>query len=176
MQKKSASQTTGRLIQANFSTPIPVCPPIPPSPYPYPMVLSSSSEDFNREPSCSTNERYHPYDQKPKSRKQWPHALEKPLFNLLELTTLGAPNRRPIYIASLEAHIDRLHTQLLSLGPQFYPVTTSELDEYKGLNTKTCKSMVSGFQCDITRTEKQLLELERANQDMEEKLRDLDST
>ncbi|KAJ7706107.1 hypothetical protein B0H17DRAFT_1192644 [Mycena rosella] len=67
------------------------------------------------------HKRYHPYDratvkrrQKDKTgRRMWTHALEKPLFNILELTTLGQTQRRPIYIASLEAHIDRLHAQLL---------------------------------------------------------------
>jgi len=33
---------------------------------------------------------------------------------------MGAPHRRTIYIASLEAHVDRLHAQLLSLG--LYPI------------------------------------------------------
>ena len=65
-----------------------------------------------------------------KRRKIWNHALEKNLFNPFELqvnflsleifllnflhrSTLSAPNRRIIYIASLEAHVDRLHSQLL---------------------------------------------------------------
>jgi hypothetical protein len=32
---------------------------------------------------------------------------------ILHRSTVGAPNRRTIYIASLEAHVDRLHSQLL---------------------------------------------------------------
>ncbi|EGN99388.1 hypothetical protein SERLA73DRAFT_18705, partial [Serpula lacrymans var. lacrymans S7.3] len=48
-----------------------------------------------------------------KRRKIWNHVLEKSLFSPHELSTLGAPHRRTIYIASLEAHIDRLHSQLL---------------------------------------------------------------
>ncbi|KAJ6503480.1 hypothetical protein C8R47DRAFT_969249 [Mycena vitilis] len=82
---------------------------------------SSGSPGPDR-PSNPRSERHHPYDKpaktgtktSPKSnRKMWHHALERPLFNIMELTTLGSPQRRPIYIASLEAHIDRLHTQLL---------------------------------------------------------------
>lgn len=60
-----------------------------------------------------------------KRRKIWNHALEKNLFNAYELSTLGAPHRRTIYMASLEAHIDRLHAQLFSLG--FWPVGFDEL-------------------------------------------------
>lgn len=33
-------------------------------------------------------------------------------FNI-DRSTLGAPHRRTIYLASLEAHIDKLHAQLL---------------------------------------------------------------
>ncbi|KAJ7254042.1 hypothetical protein B0H12DRAFT_1017181 [Mycena haematopus] len=47
------------------------------------------------------------------SRKIWSHAFEKNIFNVVELTTLGVTQRRPVYVASLEAHIDRLHSQLL---------------------------------------------------------------
>ncbi|EEB88532.1 hypothetical protein MPER_13581, partial [Moniliophthora perniciosa FA553] len=48
-----------------------------------------------------------------KRRKIWNHALEKYMFTPYELSTLGAPHRRTIYMASLEAHIDNLHAQLL---------------------------------------------------------------
>jgi len=65
-----------------------------------------------------------------KRRRIWNHALEKFIFNPYELyampvlrqkllniqldrSTLGAPHRRTIYLASLEAHIDKLHAQLL---------------------------------------------------------------
>lgn len=69
-----------------------------------------------------------------KRRKIWNHALEKSLFSPFELqvylffktfffcyfalkfyyrSTVSAPHRRTIYIASLEAHVDRLHSQLL---------------------------------------------------------------
>lgn len=50
---------------------------------------------------------------------------------------MGAPHRRTIYIASLEAHIDRLHNQLLSIG--LYPIPFERLEPYRGLNSKTAK-------------------------------------
>lgn len=53
---------------------------------------------------------------------------------------MGTPQRRVVYIASLEAHIDRLHTQLLDA--ELYPVPFDELAPYRGLNSKTAK--VSG--------------------------------
>lgn len=50
---------------------------------------------------------------------------------------MGAPHRRTIYTASLEAHIDRLHAQLLAIG--LYPIPFSDLEPYRGLNIKTAK-------------------------------------
>jgi hypothetical protein len=50
---------------------------------------------------------------------------------------MGAPHRRTIYIASLEAHIDRLHNQLLGIG--LYPIPFQRLEPYRGLNSKTAK-------------------------------------
>lgn len=50
---------------------------------------------------------------------------------------MGAPHRRTIYIASLEAHVDRLHGQLLAMG--LYPIPFDKLEPYKGLNSKTAK-------------------------------------
>lgn len=50
---------------------------------------------------------------------------------------MGAPHRRTIYTASLEAHIDRLHAQLL--GYALFPVPFEKLDSFRGLNTKTAK-------------------------------------
>ena len=50
---------------------------------------------------------------------------------------MGAPQRRTIYTASLEAHIDRLHDQLAARG---MPVAAeSQLLSYHGLNAKTAK-------------------------------------
>lgn len=88
-----------------------------------------------------------------KRRKIWNHVLEKQLFSPQELSvlihlmlltinfgfrsTMGAPHRRTIYIASLEAHIDRLHNQLLGIG--LYPIPFQRLEPYRGLNSKTAK-------------------------------------
>ncbi|KIJ68375.1 hypothetical protein HYDPIDRAFT_56443, partial [Hydnomerulius pinastri MD-312] len=95
-----------------------------------------------------------------KRRKIWNHVLEKQLFSPQELLTMGAPHRRTIYIASLEAHIDRLHNQLLGIG--LYPIPFERLEPYRGLNSKTAKSMVAGLQHDATHTKLKLLELERS--------------
>ncbi|ETW87276.1 hypothetical protein HETIRDRAFT_247266, partial [Heterobasidion irregulare TC 32-1] len=95
-----------------------------------------------------------------KRRKIWNHALEKSVFSPQEISTMGAPHRRTIYIASLEAHVDRLHGQLLAMG--LYPIPFDKLEPYKGLNSKTAKSMVSGLQHDTSHVRTKLLELERA--------------
>lgn len=50
---------------------------------------------------------------------------------------MGAPHRRTIYTASLEAHVDRLHEQLLGLS--LFPVPFEKLEPYRGLNSKTAK-------------------------------------
>lgn len=90
-----------------------------------------------------------------KRRKMWNHALEKLVFTPQEMyaasprpqtrltsalshrATMGAPHRRTIYTASLEAHIDRLHEQLL--GYSLAPVPFEQLEPYRGLNAKTAK-------------------------------------
>lgn len=58
---------------------------------------------------------------------------------------MGAPNRRSIYVASLEAHVDSLHAQLLTLG--LYPVPFEKLERYRGLNSKTAKVRLSNSYC-----------------------------
>ncbi|KAL1739869.1 hypothetical protein HDZ31DRAFT_48624 [Schizophyllum fasciatum] len=103
----------------------------------------------------------HPYarlaaKQERSSRKIWNHALEKHLFSTYELGTLGAPHRRTIYIASLEAHVERLHAQLLRRA------TPSELDVFRGLNGKVAKSMIAGLQHDAVMEKMKVMELERA--------------
>ena len=89
-----------------------------------------------------------------KSRKMWNHALEKLMFTPHEMyvcisvwcvpsltfsyrQTMGAPHRRTIYLASLEAHIDRLHEQLLTFS--LAPVPIEALESYRGLNAKIAK-------------------------------------
>ncbi|KAJ3500710.1 hypothetical protein NLJ89_g9674 [Agrocybe chaxingu] len=108
-----------------------------------------------------------------KRRKIWNHALEKSIFTPYELSTIGAPQRRTLYIPSLEAHIDRLHTQLLQLD--FWPVDFAELEPFKGLNSKTAKSMVAGLQHDASVSKLKLLELERANGDLKRALENFPS-
>ncbi|KAJ7038128.1 hypothetical protein C8F04DRAFT_1256156 [Mycena alexandri] len=134
-------------------------------------------------PRTQAGRYYHPYShpnakaqpQRPKPptkypRRLWNHALEKPLFSGLELTTLGVPQRRPIYVASLEAHIDRMHTQLLSLGSEYYPVPLPELDSFIGLNSKTCKGMIAGLQNDLAFARDRLLDLQQVNEELESRL------
>ncbi|KAI0051786.1 hypothetical protein FA95DRAFT_1554320 [Auriscalpium vulgare] len=99
-----------------------------------------------------------------KRRKIWNHALEKSVFTAHEIATMGAPHRRTIYMASLEAHVDRLHAQLLDIG--LYPVPFEKLEPFKGLNSKTAKSMVAGLQHDASHIKMKLLELERANHNL----------
>ena len=74
--------------------------------------------------------------------------------------SLGAPHRRTIYLASIEAHIDSLHSHLLERG--FYPVKLDALQPYKGLNCKTAKGMVAGLQHDIVCARKYLQDTHKA--------------
>ena len=50
---------------------------------------------------------------------------------------MGAPHRRTIYVASLEAYVDRLHIQLLGIG--YFPVAIERLEPFRGLNSKVAK-------------------------------------
>ncbi|TCD60676.1 hypothetical protein EIP91_009710 [Steccherinum ochraceum] len=95
-----------------------------------------------------------------KRRRMWNHALEKSVFTPHELSTIGAPHRRVIYTASMESHVDALHTQLLEYA--LFPVPFEKLEPYRGLNSKTAKSMVSGLQKDINDMKLKHLELQRA--------------
>ncbi|KAA1468228.1 hypothetical protein DENSPDRAFT_383194 [Dentipellis sp. KUC8613] len=103
-----------------------------------------------------------------KRRKIWNHALEKSIFTSQELSTMGAPSRRTIYIATLEAHIDQLHAQLYDMN--FYPVPLKKLEPFTGLNCKTAKSMVAGLHHDASQIKMKLLEIERANTSLEDLL------
>ncbi|KAH9950463.1 hypothetical protein B0H21DRAFT_868880 [Amylocystis lapponica] len=73
----------------------------------------------------------------------------------------GAPHRRTIYTASLEAHVDRLHAQLIDQYSLF-PVPFETLDCFHGLNSKTAKSMVAGLYRDATELRLKRLELQRS--------------
>ncbi|KAK2461865.1 hypothetical protein APHAL10511_006328 [Amanita phalloides] len=137
-----------------------------------PTDSASSSDLFFPHPRSSSTRINvaHPYARlfakkdEVKRRKIWNHALEKSIFSPYELSTLGAPHRRTIYMSSLEAHIDCLHDQLLQIG--FWPVAFSELEPYKGLNAKIAKSMVANLQHDASVAKLKLLELERANEEL----------
>ncbi|KAF5377493.1 hypothetical protein D9615_005344 [Tricholomella constricta] len=165
----SGSSHSASLPEYNHSTPY-----IHPPPY----SLTDQSSAFP--PSRTSTSRVtiaHPYarlyakKEQVKRRKIWNHALEKSLFSPYEISTIGAPQRRTIYISSLEAHIDKLHSQLLDIG--FWPVAFDQLEPYRGLNSKTAKSIVSGLQHDASVAKLKLLELERANQGLQKTLQDL---
>jgi len=96
-----------------------------------------------------------------KRRKMWNHALEKAIFTPQEISTMGAPHRRKIYTASLEAHVDRLHAQLLSYA--LFPVPFEKLERFRGLNSRTAKSMVAGLHRDMCDLKMKRLELDRAS-------------
>ncbi|KAI0708380.1 hypothetical protein C8Q76DRAFT_626734, partial [Earliella scabrosa] len=93
-------------------------------------------------------------------RKLWSHALEKLVFTPDELFTLGAPHRRIIYTAALEAHIDELHEELIHR--HLFPVTSEQLQAYSGLSSVLVKSMLSGLQYDAVQLRVQILQLQRA--------------
>jgi hypothetical protein len=50
---------------------------------------------------------------------------------------MSAPNRRAIYQASLESHVDHLHRLLYAQG--LFPVQLEKLEPFKGLNCKIAK-------------------------------------
>ncbi|KAN0125152.1 hypothetical protein V8E52_001704 [Russula decolorans] len=175
LQQTSPSPTTSDVSEGSVSvapsTPVQSFGPPAPSLLPSPDVQSHFS---GVRASCSSRSPSqiviaHPYARLyakknatgAKRRKIWNHALEKSVFSAHEIATMGAPHRRTIYIATLEAHIDCLHAQLLAIG--LYPVPFERLEPFKGLNCKTAKSMVAGLQHDASHVKMKLLELERAN-------------
>ncbi|KAF8481184.1 hypothetical protein DFH94DRAFT_738552 [Russula ochroleuca] len=175
LQQTSPSPTTSDFSEVSvslaLSTPVESFGPPAPSLLPPPDVQSQfsgvSTSCSSRSPSQIVIA--HPYARLyakknatgAKRRKIWNHALEKSVFSAHEIATMGAPHRRTIYIATLEAHIDCLHAQLLAIG--LYPVPFERLEPFKGLNCKTAKSMVAGLQHDASHVKMKLLELERAN-------------
>ncbi|KAF9270280.1 hypothetical protein L218DRAFT_952445 [Marasmius fiardii PR-910] len=137
-------------------------------------LKSSAKGGLQKQPPATRATIGHPYarliakKEEVKRRKVWNHVLEKHIFTPYELSTLGAPHRRAIYLTSLEAHIDELHTQLIGLG--YWPVAFDQLERYKGLNSKTAKSMVAGRQHEATLARLKILELQRANENLEKEL------
>jgi hypothetical protein len=73
---------------------------------------------------------------------------------------MRAANRRTIYITSLEAHIDRLHAQLIDHG--LYPVAFADLAPFKGMSSKLVKGMITGLQSDAQFIRSKQTEIERA--------------
>ncbi|GBE89225.1 hypothetical protein SCP_1502330 [Sparassis crispa] len=104
-----------------------------------------------------------------KRRKVWSHALEKALFTPEEICTMGAPHRRTIYTASLEAHIDRLHHQLLDYS--LFPIPFEKLESFRGLDSRTAKSMIAGLQHDASELWLKHLELQCTNEALRDVLR-----
>ncbi|KAI0756647.1 hypothetical protein C8Q80DRAFT_1129769 [Daedaleopsis nitida] len=148
-----------------------------------PSTVAPSRRDARRrsEPACLDDGLVvrgpitHPYERyyrkkhvAGKRRKMWNHTLEKLVFTPQEITSMGAPHRRTIYTASLEAHIDRLHDQLL--GYSLAPVPDEALEPYRGLNAKTAKSMVSGLHHDACDLKLKILEIDRAIKGLQDRL------
>jgi hypothetical protein len=48
---------------------------------------------------------------------------------------MKAQERRKVYVSSLEAHVDALHTQLLE--SKLYPVSFERLEKIHGVRSKT---------------------------------------
>ncbi|KAJ7631015.1 hypothetical protein FB45DRAFT_1028175 [Roridomyces roridus] len=117
---------------------------------------------------ASSKPRHHPYQKRKSDRKQWNHGtLERLLFSPTELWALTNSQRRPVYQASLEAHVDRLHAQLDSLGPGFFPVDKEEFKSLTGLKVKACKNLVIGLEHDVAAEHKKLLVLQAKNRQLE---------
>ncbi|KAI0744430.1 hypothetical protein C8Q76DRAFT_596216, partial [Earliella scabrosa] len=70
-------------------------------------------------------------------RQVWVHAFEKSIFTPEEIETMSIADRRPIYIATLEAYIEILLLQLHDIGG--LPVSAEELAMYSGLHDVTAK-------------------------------------
>ncbi|PPQ71338.1 hypothetical protein CVT24_012079 [Panaeolus cyanescens] len=143
---------------------------IPPSPSESSSPAPRLSRPRLHSPSTKQSHLHNPYarlakKEEVKRRRIWNHAFEKAIFTPYELSTINAPNRRKIYVSSLEHHIDYMHKILEDMG--HYPVEESELERHIGLNRKTAKSMVSGLFHDSSIYKLQLLELARANSDLQ---------
>jgi len=74
---------------------------------------------------------------------------------------MKAQDRRKIYVSSLEAHVDALHTQLLDR--KLYPVSFERLEKIHGVRSKTVVSMIGGIGHDVQKIKVRLEELQRDN-------------
>ncbi|PBK74245.1 hypothetical protein ARMSODRAFT_951859 [Armillaria solidipes] len=126
-------------------------------------LFSSSPDSTTSEEPCP-HDSIHPYPviEARKRRKAWNHVLEKAIFTCDEISNESAPQRRKVYVSSLEAHIDALHDQLLRVG--LWPVPAKELERYKGLNSKTAKSMVAKLHYNVALTQIKISQYEKMNQ------------
>lgn len=126
-------------------------------------LFSYSPDSTTLEELCSYDST-HPYPviEARKRRKAWNHVLEKAIFTSDEICNESAPQRRKVYVSSLEAHVDALHDQLLQLG--LWPVPAKELERLRGLNSKTAKSMVAKLHYNVTLTQIKISEYEKLNQ------------
>ncbi|KAI0716861.1 hypothetical protein C8Q76DRAFT_576397, partial [Earliella scabrosa] len=92
-------------------------------------------------------------------RQVWFHKFETLIFTPEEIESMSVVKRRPIYMATLEAHIEILLQQLGDMGVAV--VSPEELDVYHGLSRVLAKAMICGLQDDIVRLEHELAMLDR---------------
>ncbi|EIW77179.1 hypothetical protein CONPUDRAFT_62316 [Coniophora puteana RWD-64-598 SS2] len=109
----------------------------------------------------------HPYarldarkDRSERHRKIWNHVHEKRIFSPEDILSISTPDRRVIYFASLEAHVDRVHNRMLELG--YFPVLPKRLEPYSGINDKIVKGMVAGLQYEAYQMSLKIRELDRS--------------
>ncbi|KAK0226195.1 hypothetical protein IW262DRAFT_1360331 [Armillaria fumosa] len=126
-------------------------------------LFSYSPDSTISEELCSHDAtRRYPVIEARKRRKAWNHVLEKAIFTSDEISNESAPQRRKVYVSSLEAHVDALHDQLLQLG--LWPVPVKELEQLKGLNSKTAKTMVAKLHYNVGLTQIKISQYEKMNQ------------
>ncbi|PPQ97602.1 hypothetical protein CVT26_002401 [Gymnopilus dilepis] len=116
-----------------------------------------------------------------RKRRNWTHKWEKLLFSeeeirdahglILNRSSLPAPQRRPIYICSLEAHIDHLHAQLEQLG--IWPAPPEDVLQCSGMNSKSAKSAIGTLSFDISSLDKSIQDIEIKNKNLEKVLGEL---
>jgi hypothetical protein len=89
-----------------------------------------------------------------------PHTTARSPGRRARRMLMRAAQRRAIYISSLEAHVDELHTQLIDLG--LFPIPFAELSQYKGTSSKIVKGVVAGLHADAQFIRSKQAEIERA--------------
>ncbi|KDR81120.1 hypothetical protein GALMADRAFT_136170 [Galerina marginata CBS 339.88] len=99
-------------------------------------------------------------------RKRWDHSLEELIFDPRDMSKMTAQLRRPIYISSLEAHVDELHSFMDKFG--YSHIMESDLKPFKGLRHKSAKSFLSALQYDISVFKAKISNLDVAISSMEQ--------